>query len=164
MILSRLFKREPDPAQNLYEAIVAAARQPRFYVEAGVPDTVDGRFDMVVIHMYLVLDRLKSESSEAQRQALTDTFFKDMDRSLREMGTGDLSVSKKIRKMAEAFYGRIKAYDSATSEAELADAVSRNIAPEAGVAVASYILSARKTLEEQDAKQILNCAFDWPVL
>ena len=91
---------------------MAAARHPVAYAEWGVPDTLDGRFDMITLHTFLVLDRLKGED-RAFRQELVDEFFRDMDRSLREMGVGDLSVGKKVRKMAEVFYGRLAAYDKA---------------------------------------------------
>ena len=99
MILRRLFGRKANPIAAVYDAIVASARQPRFYADLGVPDTLDGRFDMIVLHLFLVLDRMKGED-EKFRQNLTDYFFMDMDRSLREIGVGDLSVGKKVRKMA----------------------------------------------------------------
>ena len=112
MILKRFFQSSTLPVRPLYEAIVAAARHPVAYAEWGVPDTLDGRFDMITLHMFLVLDRLKGED-RAFRQELVDEFFRDMDRSLRELGVGDLSVGKKVRKMAEVFYGRLAAYDRA---------------------------------------------------
>lgn len=128
MILSKLFTRKPDTAKRLYAAIVASARQEKFYAEMDVPDTLDGRFDMIVLHMFLVLERLKGES-EGFRQRLTDVFFADLDRTLREMGVGDLSVSKKIRPMAEAYTGRIRAYDTATEQGDdaLLEALKRNV-------------------------------------
>lgn len=126
MILSKLFARKPTAAQRLYEAIVAGARQEKFYAEMDVPDTLDGRFDMIVLHMYLVLDRLRGGAGDMNQQ-LTDTFFKDLDRTLREMGIGDLSVAKKIRPMAEAFAGRVKAYATASEEGVLVGALQRNV-------------------------------------
>lgn len=128
MILRQLFSKKPDQTQALYGAIVAAARQPKFYQAMAVPDTVDGRFDMVVLVLFLVLERLQGEASET-RQNLTDYFFMDMDRSLREMGVGDLSVGKKVRRMAEAFHGRIQAYVVATQQggAALNSALQRNV-------------------------------------
>jgi cytochrome b pre-mRNA-processing protein 3 len=162
VILSKLrglFERKPDQAERLYGAIVAAARQQDFYLKHGVPDTVDGRFDMIVIHMFLVLERLKGNDHTDLRQALTDAFFKDMDRSLREMGTGDLSVGKKVRKMAEAFFGRIKAYGEATDEATLTEAVSRNVYadldPTPAPTLAAYILSARQRLSVRTDADIM---------
>ena len=128
MILSKLFARKPDTAMRLYEAIVASARQEKFYTEMDVPDTLDGRFDMIVLHLFLVLDRLRGEAGD-MKQKLTDVFFKDLDRTLREMGVGDLSVAKKIRPMAEAFAGRIKAYAVALEQGDeaLIGALCRNV-------------------------------------
>src|SRR4029079_5224327 len=103
----------------------------RLYDSWGVPDTVDGRFDMVALHLILVLDRLRKESGDPFfAQQLTDYFFADMDRSLREMGAGDLSVGKKVRRMAEVFYGRAKAYAAplaAHDRQGLAEALARNV-------------------------------------
>ena len=128
MVLSKIFARKPVEATRLYGAIVAAARQEKFYAQWDVPDTLDGRFDMIVLHMFLVLDRLKGESQKL-RQQLTDVFFSDLDRTLREMGVGDLSVSKKIRPMAEAFAGRMQAYAFAMEQgdAALVEALERNV-------------------------------------
>ena len=128
MVLSKIFARKPVEATRLYGAIVAAARQEKFYAQWDVPDTLDGRFDMIVLHMFFVLDRLKGESQKL-RQQLTDVFFSDLDRTLREMGVGDLSVSKKIRPMAEAFAGRMQAYAFAIEQgdAALVEALERNV-------------------------------------
>ncbi len=163
MILKRLFTRSPAPERRCYEAIVAAARHPAFYAQWSVPDTLDGRFDMVALHTFLVLDRLKGAQS-GFRQALVDEFFRDMDRSLRELGVGDLSVGKKVRKMAEAFYGRVAAYDAALAAggAELVDAVARNLFPDdpeaarpAGASrLADYMQQQRRHLAAQEAGAI----------
>ena len=107
-----VFHQPPPPERSVYEAIVAAARHPVFYAYWHVADTIDGRFDMISLHAFLVLDRLKGVEEEF-RQNLVDELFRDMDRSLREMGVGDISVGKKVRKMAEVFYGRVAAYDRA---------------------------------------------------
>lgn len=110
---------------------MAAARHPVLYAGWAVPDTLDGRFDMITLHTFLVLERLKGEAPDF-RQALVDELFRDMDRSLREMGVGDLSVGKKVRKMAEVFYGRVAAYDAALvgpGEA-FAPVLARNVFPE----------------------------------
>ena len=118
-------------ADELYLAAVAQARRPEFYVSCAVPDTVMGRFEMIAIHVFLLLHRLKPETDEGAMlsQALFDAMFADMDRSLREMGTGDLSVGKRIRKIAEGFYGRIAAYDAGLkADGEtLAEALRRNL-------------------------------------
>lgn len=163
MILKRLFSRKPDIAEKLYAAIVAAARQPAFYRDLAVPDNIDGRFDMVTLHVFLVLDRLRSEgeSVAALRQDLTDTFFADMDQSLRQMGVGDISVGKKVRKMAEAFFGRIGAYQTALGNDPdtLQAALARNIyvgQPEAtAAALAAWVRQARTVLAAQSKENII---------
>jgi cytochrome b pre-mRNA-processing protein 3 len=169
VILSKLrglFERKPDHGERLYGSIVAAARQQNFYLKHGVPDSVDGRFDMLVIHMFLVLERLKGDAHTELRQALTDTFFKDMDRSLREMGTGDLSVGKKVRKMAEAFFGRIRAYGEAADEVALSAAIARNVYaeldPTPAPILASYIERARQSLSMRNEADIIAGNFDLP--
>src|SRR5580704_3388556 len=100
---------------SLYGMIVAQARATPFYRIYGVPDTVNGRFEMVVLHTVLVLRRLQSEPVPIRRlgQALFDRFCRDMDGSLREMGIGDLAVPAKMRMIGEAFYGRQAAYGAA---------------------------------------------------
>lgn len=128
-----IFRREDRRPFALYGAIVAQARQPAFYTAFGVPDTLDGRFDMVVLHVVLATRRLRDEAP-AQQQALFDLFISDMDRSLREMGVGDLTVPKRMKVMAAAFYGRLEAYGAALSGADapaLAAAIERNLFPEA---------------------------------
>jgi cytochrome b pre-mRNA-processing protein 3 len=165
MILKRffqspVFRRPLPPERAVYEAIVAAARHPKLYAGMGIPDTVDGRFDMIVLHAFLVLDRLKGVEAPF-RQNLVDELFRDMDRSLREMGVGDLSVGKKVRKMAEAFYGRIAAYDKAIDGkgTELALALGRNVWPEAeqprnAAELAGYATSQREFLRNQNPSEI----------
>jgi cytochrome b pre-mRNA-processing protein 3 len=157
VILKALFGRNTaDPSDALYAAIVAAARQEKFYAEWQVPDTMDGRFDMQVLHMYLVLEHLGEFGTEAAslRQALTDRFFAAMDAALREVGVGDLAVGKKVRKMAEAFFGRITAYSkAASSKADLREALTRNIFAEANADhaadLATWTLQARLLLKSQ---------------
>lgn len=133
MPLSSLF-RKPGPPQSIhdmYRIIVDQARQPRFYTDFGVPDSVDGRFEMVTLHAFLVLRRLKgaSESSSDAAQALFDLMFEDMDVSLREMGAGDMGIGKRVKAMVQAFYGRIASYEAglAGGKGELEDALSRNV-------------------------------------
>ena len=108
-----LFRRRArsDTISTLYGTIVAQARLTCFYREYGVPDTVNGRFDLLVLHLVLVLDRLADEPQLRELgQALFDHFCTDMDRNLREMGVGDLSVPKQMQRVGEAFYGRAQAY------------------------------------------------------
>lgn len=117
-------------AAALYRATVMQARQPVFYVAYGVPDTLDGRFEMIALHMFLVLHRLKTDADARQlSQELFDTMFGDMDRSLREMGVADLGVGRRIRAMAEGLYGRMAAYEEglAADDSVLAAALRRNL-------------------------------------
>lgn len=154
MNLKHLFQRSQPPERRVYEAIVAAARHPVPYENWGVADDVDGRFDMLSLHMFLALNRLKGEADQF-RQNLVDEFFADMDRSLREMGVGDISVGKKVRKMAEAFYGRVAAYDAALGQGKssLVAALARNFFPAGGetaraAKLADYTLAASSLLAE----------------
>lgn len=127
----------------LYGSAVAAARDPYLYATLGVPDTLDGRFDAIVLHVYLVVRRLdvEPEPGPALAQAVFDAMFLDMDINLREMGVGDLSVGKRNRAMWEAFHGRSAAYAAAWQDpAALQAALTRNIwrgaAPPPGSAAA----------------------------
>jgi cytochrome b pre-mRNA-processing protein 3 len=173
MILS-LFKRKASrkSLRAVYGAIVAAARHPRLYAEWAVPDSVNGRYDMIVLHAILVLERLGEEGDAARNfaQGLTDEVFADMDRSLREMGVGDLSVGKKVRRMAEVFYGRARAYQGglrAENEEELADALYRNVFAGDGEKggsdhLAAYALRVRRHLHERPIGPILTGEIDFP--
>jgi cytochrome b pre-mRNA-processing protein 3 len=162
--------RKPAPATDLYEAIVAQARKPAFYAGLGVPDTVNGRFEMVALHAFLVLRRLKAAAPPVAGvgQAVFDTMFADMDLSLREMGAGDLGVGRRVKAMAEGFYGRISAYDSALASADqeaLAEALRRNVygtlkAPDAAsaqavAALARYVSDSANSLASQDDAELL---------
>src|SRR5258708_7132357 len=127
------FKRDPvgEAAALAYRRVVEQARQPGFFVDAGVPDTLDGRFELICLHAFLYLHRLKREQPRAAPvgQRFFDTMFADFDRSLREMGTGDLSVGREVKRMAEAFYGRVAAYERglAGGDSALRPALARNL-------------------------------------
>ena len=116
----------------LYGRAVAAARAPFLYCELGVPDTLDGRFDLVGLYAYLLVRRLEAEPPLGHHlaQAVFDAMFSDMDVTLREMGVGDLSVGKRVKAMWEAFHGRARAYDAALAGAgdvALEAALVRNV-------------------------------------
>lgn len=132
-------------ATKLYADVIRQARQKELYLEARVPDTLDGRFEMAMLHMFLVLRRLKGEGEKAKdlSQRLFDTFFADMDAVLREDGVGDLAVGKRIRKLAEQFYGRVDAYEAGLKGAgdELRQALERNVY-EAETAAGADMLAA----------------------
>jgi cytochrome b pre-mRNA-processing protein 3 len=119
-----------DSAAMLYARAVEQARRPEFYSGLGVPDTLDGRFEMIALHVFLLLHRLKqSGEAAALAQALFDVMFQDMDQNLREIGVGDLSVGKRVKTMAKALYGRCAAYEAGLVEgdASLAAALRRNL-------------------------------------
>lgn len=104
-----------DAAEKLYAECVRAGREPLFYQDFGVPDTLDGRFDMIVLHAVLMVRRLSREGLDGRdlSQVLFDKLFVDMDRSVREIGVGDLSVARHMRRMMTAFNGRLARYDRA---------------------------------------------------
>lgn len=138
MILN-LFRRKAKANEaitlRLYEAIVAAARQKRFYAQFQVPDTPLGRYEMLSLHVFLAMNRLKPDVPvlSALSQELADEFFKDVDHSLRELGIGDQAVPKRIKKLARMFYGRVESYASAldgNDQVALAAALTRNIRPD----------------------------------
>lgn len=148
----------------VYSAIVAQSRQPVFYADWGVPDTVTGRFDMISLHLALLFRRLRAERGEAAAfaQAVFDLFFKDMDRSLREMGVGDLSVPKKIQKMGNVFYGLLAKVNEALDardRAALEAVLRRNVLPEVPDAVAAplaaYLEEVAAGLESQPLEAIV---------
>ncbi len=121
-----------DTAFTLYGSIVAQARQPYFYSDLNVEDTLEGRYDMIIMHAFLLFYRLKGESKNATElgQVVFDTMFKDFDQSLREMGVGDMGVGPRIKKMASSFYGRAGAYDKALEAGgndELEQVIARNV-------------------------------------
>jgi cytochrome b pre-mRNA-processing protein 3 len=129
----------------LYGAAVAAARDPYLYATLGVPDTLDGRFDLVGLYACLLIRRLRHapDPGPALAQAVFDAMFADMDTNLRELGVGDMSIGKRVRAMWEAFHGRAAAYEAALAEsddANLAEAIARNVwrgdVPPAGGAAA----------------------------
>lgn len=167
-MFKRLFSRNPyeSTARALYQEAVRQARREPFYRGLGVPDTLDGRFEMICLHVYLLLLRLRGTSEESDRltQALFDALFADMDQSLREMGAGDLGVGPRVKKMGQGFYGRIAAYDAAlTGEGEsLSEALRRNVygtlpevAEELPETLGAYLRSEQRDLAAQPEADLL---------
>lgn len=163
MKLRQLFadKTNSSAAARLYDAVVAQARMEGFYARAGVPDTVDGRFELITLHAFIVLRRLKADYARTKDlgQALFDYMFEDMDRSLREMGAGDLGVGRRVKTMASGFYGRISAYENglAGDDEALHSALLRNlygtVEPDsASVAVMAAYLRAQ--IEQIDSQPL----------
>ena len=170
MILARFRRNSQAPTIHaLYGAIVAQARSVAFYTDYRVPDTVEGRFDLIVLHLVLLLNRLGRRAENARGfgqallgqallgQELFDAFCRDLDANLREMGVGDLAVPKRMQAFAEAFYGRQAAYLAALDAADeqvFEKALARNIFPagnDAGAAqLARYARAAATRLDAQD--------------
>ena len=170
-MLSRLFRRTADDQPfALYGVVVEQARRPALYQDYGVPDTLDGRFDMVVFHLTLVIDRLRhpDRSVTAQAQALFDLFVADMDRNLRQIGVGDNSVPRKMKNIGQSFYGRFGAYTRAKDRSALAAAVRRNVFPDgengAAVRLADYYMAGRALLAAHSADDIASGSIVWPPL
>ena len=140
---------------ELYGAAVTAARDPYLYEALGVPDTLDGRFDLVGLHAFLLIRRLKHEPAPgpALAQAVFDAMFSDMDINLREIGVSDLSIGKRVKAMWEAFHGRANAYTAALEAGDrtaLEAALERNVWRGAKPPTGSAAALARVTLA-QDA-------------
>jgi cytochrome b pre-mRNA-processing protein 3 len=174
MILN-LFRRAPSNTTiaALYGAIVAQARAPEFYTSYGVPDTAQGRLEMIILHAVLLLSRLEAQDGPARPlgQALFDHFCSDVDGNLREMGVGDLAVPRKMKAIAEAFYGRKRAYDAAlalpTNE-QLEAALGRNVPatigsdPRCARWLAAYIRECVRRLAATDDAAWLRGRVDFP--
>jgi cytochrome b pre-mRNA-processing protein 3 len=161
--LARLFAAPAqDPAAAaLYRTCVLQARAPVFYRDLAVPDSIDGRFDLLVLHVALVMLRLEGEDDA--RQQLFDMMFADMDQSLREMGVGDMGIGKRVKPMIAAFYGRMQAYGAALAEND--DAVSQVLArnlygkiappPESLRRMTAYVRAASAHLAAQNTADLL---------
>jgi cytochrome b pre-mRNA-processing protein 3 len=163
-VIFSLFRKDPrrTTIATLYKRVATASREPELYASLGMPDTVEGRFEALSLHMILVLRALREMPSPADEVAkdLTDAFFRDMDASLREMGVGDTVVPKRMKKIAESFYGRAQAYDgplNASDEAELASALGRNAYGSEAPAtpLARYALAADRAFGAADLDALL---------
>lgn len=168
----RRVRRDDAIAQTVYGAIVAEARSPAFYAEMGVPDTVDGRFELIVLYLVLLLRRLQPEGEAGARmgQAVFDSFVEDMDRSLREMGVGDMGIPRRMKQMAQSFYGRLKSYGEALAAGDrpaLTAALTRNLYPNDSYpppveALAGFAMTASAALAGQPFEAIRSGAIDFP--
>jgi cytochrome b pre-mRNA-processing protein 3 len=170
--LFRRRPRGPDTISTVYGMIVAHARFPCFYRDYAVADTVNGRFDLIVLHLALVLDRLAQDPAlQSLAQGIFDRFCQDMDHNLREMGIGDLKVPKEMRRMGEAYYGRARAYRAALAAEDngpLVAALERNIyggsstAASAAPRLAAYMREALRDLSAQDSASLAAGALRFP--
>lgn len=172
-MLKRLFKPRPAYAAGhaLYTSAVRQARTPAFYAERGVPDTNEGRFELYSLHVYLVLARLKDQGSQAAEtaQAIFDVYIQALDGALREMGVGDMGVGKKMRKLGEAFYGRIRSYENAVAdlpdrtklEAMLGRTVYADVVSPDVSALAAYVVAQRDHLAQQPLEALYAGEVTW---
>ncbi|HYF22935.1 MAG TPA: ubiquinol-cytochrome C chaperone family protein [Caulobacteraceae bacterium] len=174
-MLHKLFKSRPrrDAGERLYAAAVAQARRPEFYTALGVEDRIDARFELYTLHVILLMRRLRGQGEGAGEtaQALFDEYVGALDDALRELGVGDLSVAKKMRKLGEAIYGRIKAYDEALDpqpdHAALAALIARTVfadeaAAERAGPLADYVLRAGEALAAQPLPEVMEGKPAWP--
>ncbi len=162
-----LFREGPHApaARALYMRMVEQAREPAFYRDGGVPDTLDGRFDMIALHTFLVLHRLRDKGTEARdlSQELFNMMVADMDRGLRDLGSSDVRTPKRVKAMVAAFYGRAKVYEEGLTgpEGGLADALQRNLfrAVEEGEgparAMAHYVRREAESLARQNLSEFV---------
>ncbi|TQF28658.1 ubiquinol-cytochrome C chaperone family protein [Bradyrhizobium sp. UNPA324] len=155
--------------EAIYGMIVTQAREPIFYRDLGVPDTVNGRFDLLLLHLWLLLRRLRTVQSATElSQALFDRFCEDMDDNLREMGVGDQTVPKRMRAFGEAFYGRVQAYDQAMEAGgeALAEAICKNILNGTGLdqakRLAAYARASEAALGQAGEAALLRASFRFP--
>lgn len=167
-MLRNLFKSRPSRklAEALYGHAVTQARRPVFYADMGAPDRIDSRFELYTLHVLLLILRLRDDGRAGAdaAQDLFDTYASALDNTLRELGVGDVSVGKKMRKLGEALYGRMNAYEAAILAQDvdgLSLALTRNImeatAATPGMqALAGYALRTRTALADQAFDDVMN--------
>jgi cytochrome b pre-mRNA-processing protein 3 len=158
-------RRARDASNRLYVQAVEQARSPAFFTQYGVPDTVDGRFDLIILHIMLLMRRLRGNGKAAAEmsQAVLNHMFSDMDRNLREMGVGDLSVGKQVKKMAKAFYGRSEVWEEGMDAGRVQlmsafeETVYRSVEPssEQVSSLSDYTLATDKALNTQSIDRFL---------
>ncbi len=178
MFLSIMGKDRKRTATRLYHAAVAQARLPVFYDALRVPDSLDGRFDLLSLHVFLVVNRLNRAGRKGTRlaQSVFDLMFIDMDRSVRELGIGDLGVPKHIRRMMKGFNGRCVAYADALRspvQGDLREALARNVygtlavtarlEPVLLATLETYVRDAAARLASLPDSRVLEGAIDFPV-
>ena len=176
MALFGLFRRRPHERSGftLYTAAVEAARDPSLFGEDAVPDTLEGRFDLVALHAALLVRRLHRDPDPrgpALAQAVFDAMFADMDLNLREMGVGDMSIGKRVRRMWEAFHGRALAYEEALAAGDrpaLEAALSRNVWPDgapdgAAGRLAGHAMALDGVLAAQPFESFVRGRVEWGV-
>jgi cytochrome b pre-mRNA-processing protein 3 len=174
-VFTQLLAKSPTrkAAERLHAGAAAQARAEALYARMAAPDTVEGRFELLTLHVILLIDRLREGSDEALavRQALFDAYISNLDGALREMGVGDLSVGKRMRKLGEAFYGRARACEAAFAALPdtrlLGDLLSRTVFDGAAdaepAALADYLRRCRDALAAADLATLLASHPPWAV-
>lgn len=169
-----LFRRQTQErhAQSLYALAVEQARQPDFYVQLGVPDRIDARFELYTLHVLLLFVRIKADGERGAElaQKMFDAYVSALDNVLRELGVGDVSVGKKMRKLGEALYGRMSAYEQALREGDQAGfqaSIARNVFesedPADGAELTRYALESHERLGRQSTSAVEK-APDWAMI
>jgi cytochrome b pre-mRNA-processing protein 3 len=163
-----------DAAERLYVAMATQARHPAFFAELGVPDTVNGRFDVLALHAWMVIDRLREEpEGDVLAQALFDSMFGHLDAAVREMGAQDLGVGRRIKVMAEGLHGRALAFRAAMSDsnpAVLENTLQRNVfgavtpGRTAIVRLAGYVRASVAALTMLPAARLRDGSIAWPAV
>jgi cytochrome b pre-mRNA-processing protein 3 len=174
MILDRLLKPRPAKAvgARLYAGAVAQARSAPLYAVMGVRDSLEGRFELFTLHVVLLLERLKGQGDLAAEtsQATFDAYVRGLDDAFREIGVSDTAVGKKMKKLAGAFYGRLKAFDEAAAalpdRTALGAMIGRTVLEERdegdAEALTAYVVAARESLASQSLDALLQGEAQWP--
>jgi len=151
-------------AERLHAAAVAQSRTPALYADLGAPDTIEGRFEMLSLHVILLIDRMKGDAGVPSevRQTLFDVFVSQLDGAMREMGVGDLSMAKRMRKLGALFYGRLQAYSEAfqalPETAPLAEVIARTVLVDLSSSpepLAAYVAGVHQSLAAQEAQALV---------
>lgn len=169
-----LFRRQTQErqAQGLYALAVEQARQPDFYARLGVADRIDARFELYTLHVLLLFVRMKGEGERGAdlAQKMFDTYVSALDNVLRELGVGDVSVGKKMRKLGEALYGRMSAYEKALRDGDrdgFQASIARNVFesddPAVGAELTRYALESHERLARQPISAVEK-APDWAMI
>ena len=168
--LNRLLNRNnyTSCVKDLYWQVVGVSRNPKIYEKFAIPDTLDGRFDTLMLHLFLVIHRLQALSEHKIADELLEFFIKDMDRSLRETGVGDPSITRKMRKIGEAYMGRVNAYGLALDNPQdLYNTIHKNIYRKAAISeknihdLTNYVLKYKQLLNNfMPREQLPSAVFD----
>lgn len=159
--IRRFFEPSPDARQvhRLYNICVEQARGKFFYTELDIPDTPEGRFEMIVLHVFLLMERLGQNSPPSR--LLIESLIDDLDRNLREMGTGDISVGKKVKRLTNAAYARFRCYGTESPEAQqamMAREIFREESHPQAATLFAYRLQARDALAAVPEEELLSGA------